>query len=455
MSSYALGGSVTGLLANTNMTLTNGNDTITVHNGVYVFDQNVNNLTSYNIALTQPPGHVCTFTPQDANTGSMVGAPVVTANITCTFSLRFLQHQVAAVAVGEPDMNSNNANHVISAASIMGPAGRAYQAPNGTTYFPDPGAYRTLVFSGLPTQSGAAAQAAIGQTSLNMAVGWAPSGASSTNNLSNGAHGDGNSLFLVDYYDNRVLVWLNNFPSGDSNVPTLVVGQTALTGVTNAAACTQAGLSAPHDAFVGGGKFLVADSSNNRVMVWSNGLPQASGASATLVLGQTDFTTCTAAEVAATSLKTPYSVWTDGNRVLVADTGNNRALYWETFPSTNGQGADYVLGQNGNFLTSTVQGGSTGMYSPYGITSDGVAIFLADTFWSRVDVWTAFPTEGHPTPSMALTLGQPSNVTGACNDGASAPTAYTLCLPTSVSIIGTSLVVGDYSNNRFVTYNSL
>ena len=43
---------------------------------------------------------------------------------------------------------------------------------------------------------------------------------------------------------------------------------------------------------------------------------------------------------------------TNSTRLLVADTNNSRVLVWLTFPTTNGQAADFVLGQP-DFTTGT------------------------------------------------------------------------------------------------------
>jgi DNA-binding beta-propeller fold protein YncE len=101
------------------------------------------------------------------------------------------------------------------------------------------------------------------------------------------------------------------------------------------------------------GKLLVADSGHNRVLVW-NQIPLTSGQPADLVLGQPDFTSCDAnapmsqggaSLVSNRSLAAPVGLWTDGTRLVVIDAGNHRALIWNSFPRSNFQPADLVLGQ--------------------------------------------------------------------------------------------------------------
>ena len=59
---------------------------------------------------------------------------------------------------------------------------------------------------------------------------------------------------------------------------------------------------------------------------------------ASVVIGQPDFAG-TQIALTATGLRVPTAVATDGTHVAVADTGNNRVLIWNSIPTTNGQPA--------------------------------------------------------------------------------------------------------------------
>jgi DNA-binding beta-propeller fold protein YncE len=48
----------------------------------------------------------------------------------------------------------------------------------------------------------------------------------------------------------------------------------------------------------------------------------------------------------ANLMSAPYGVASDGGRVFVAETTNNRVLVFETFPTSNGASADTILGQD-------------------------------------------------------------------------------------------------------------
>src|SRR6185312_7225970 len=65
---------------------------------------------------------------------------------------------------------------------------------------------------------------------------------------------------------------------------------------------------------------------------------------ANVVLGQPDFVS-TAFQVSQTGLRLPTAVATDGRVLAVADTGNNRIMIWKSIPTTVDQPADIELGQ--------------------------------------------------------------------------------------------------------------
>lgn len=49
----------------------------------------------------------------------------------------------------------------------------------------------------------------------------------------------------------------------------------------------------------------------------------------------------------ARTLSQPYEgMWSNGLQLFVADTGNNRVLVWDSFPTENFQPADFVIGQS-------------------------------------------------------------------------------------------------------------
>ena len=77
---------------------------------------------------------------------------------------------------------------------------------------------------------------------------------------------------------------------------------------------------------------------------------------ADVVLGQPDFTTTNTA-VSQTSFRTPSAVASDGTVIAVADSDNNRVLIWNQIPTSNGVPADVVVGQP-NFTTGSIPPGN-------------------------------------------------------------------------------------------------
>ncbi len=89
-----------------------------------------------------------------------------------------------------------------------------------------------------------------------------------------------------------------------------------------------------------GKRLILSDTYNNRVLIWNN-MPMRNQ-EPDLVLGQKNFITNNPGNGLG-NLNWPVDVATDGNRVLVADSYNHRILIWDSFPSVNGQEADIVL----------------------------------------------------------------------------------------------------------------
>jgi hypothetical protein len=90
-------------------------------------------------------------------------------------------------------------------------------------------------------------------------------------------------------------------------------------------------------------------------------------------------------------LRFPYAAGTDGSTLAVADTANNRILLWDRGPVTGRQpGASIVLGQedfaaNGENRWSAVTPGS--LCWPYGLSLSSGLLAVADSGNNRVVIW--------------------------------------------------------------------
>lgn len=315
----------------------------------------------------------------------------------------------------------------------------------GSVYVADTGNHRVLGWNGIPTGIGPDADFVIGQS--NFTTNTSGTSATKLTNPFSCWVADG-ALFVVDGNNDRVLIYSG--PPNSNAAALVALGKPDLT--TSGPTGGQAGLRMCVDVCVAAGRVVVADRTSHRVMVW-NGIPAASGANAQLVLGQTDFAGNTVGTTAS-KLRFPSGVWTDGTRLAVADTINHRVLIWTTFPTSNGQAADVVLGQP-DFVTATSGTGAQKMSEPWSVASDGIALFVADAGNNRVLVFSPFPTVSNAAATGVLGQGNFTNV--AINDddqdGSAGPTsARTMRGPQGVTVVGNRLYVTDSENNRVLVF---
>ncbi|TVR95124.1 MAG: hypothetical protein EA416_02365 [Trueperaceae bacterium] len=333
----------------------------------------------------------------------------------------------------------------VSATSVAGPYSTA-ASDGGRLYLGDFEAQRVLVFDSFPEADGAAAAVVLGQPDFTSS--GAGLGPASFNGVAGVAAADGH-LFVPDRANHRVMVWTSP-PTENGAAADFALGQDDLDSA--ASGCSVDRFLEPNDVAVAGGRLLVADNFNRRVLVW-NTLPTSPSALPDLVLGQVDFDTCDAA--GATAFGSILSVWADETRVLVADYANHRVLQWSTFPTSNGVPPDVVLGQS-DFETTTASTTAAGLSNPHGVTSNGNQIFVTDTANHRVLVWDAFPTTSGVAADRVI--GQSSFDLGAENDtnqdGSPGPgvSAATMAWPYFGTIVDGALVVSDYDNGRYLVF---
>lgn len=315
------------------------------------------------------------------------------------------------------DVNDPNQGSVVGANTLSNVTGTLFKHNNTVLYIPDSGNHRILGFNSIEAAANESADFVIGQDSLSLAE----TGVSATRfNGPSGVYATDSQFFVADQGNNRVLVW-DAIPASGADGAATAIGQLDLT--SNAAGCSSSTLSAPSGVFVVAGKVIVADNANNRVLIW-NSIPSVSGAPADVVLGQVGLSakdTCAANDsdgdgvtdsASASTLNTPAAIWSDGTRLLVADSANNRVLVWDTLPVSDGQGADWVLGQT-DFTAVGAELSQSGLNMPLSVTSNGNQIFVADSGNARVLGWNAFPSANKPPADSVI--GQSdftSNVTG-------------------------------------------
>lgn len=204
------------------------------------------------------------------------------------------------------------------------------------------------------------------------------------------------------------------------------------------------------------GKFYIADQGNNRVLIYNYFTP-ADKPAASAVLGQPVFTTGAAATT-ATGLSKPSAVWVYNHaKIIVSDSANHRVLIWNTVTPTNGQAADIVLGQSGFTSGSANRGGTVAantLSSPEGIVTYGNKLLVADAGNNRVLVWNNITTltNGQAADVVIGQAGFTSNITPSAN----ASTASTLSSPRALGVtIGGKLLIASRSEHRVLVYNSI
>jgi hypothetical protein len=334
----------------------------------------------------------------------------------------------------------------ISASSLSQPVG-AGAISNDILFVADTANNRVLGYTPVPDGSGQNATLVLGQSGFSSAS----AGTSSTRMALPVSVAIGNGkLAVVDSGNNRVLIW-NSVPSATGTPPDIVLGQSSFT--TDTAGLSSSGLSYPTSVSIAGNKLVVADQGNNRVLIWTS-MPTRNGQAANLVLGQVDFASRLDGDEAY-EMNRPASVWTDGIRVLVADSSNNRVLYWQLFPTQNDQPADFVVGQS-DFGRSNSAAGASGLKTPYGVSSDGSYVYVADSGNNRVLRYDSFPLAN--AASADEVFGQDDFATTTANDDDQdsevddTPSARTLNGPTGVSVIDGVLYVADRNNNRVMIF---
>ncbi len=137
---YSLGGTISGLLSNTNVTLADGNDTLSRTNGAYTFPTLLPFGRVYNIGLTNPSGQTCAFNPNTVGNGNMGAAPVTNANVNCTTNTYSLGGTVTGLLANTNVTLQNGADSVLTS--------------NGNFIFPTNVAYNSNFSASLTSPSG-------------------------------------------------------------------------------------------------------------------------------------------------------------------------------------------------------------------------------------------------------------------------------------------------------------
>jgi sugar lactone lactonase YvrE len=185
-------------------------------------------------------------------------------------------------------------------------------------------------------------------------------------------------LFVSDTENNRILVYdVLSITNGENAVH--VLGQADFT--SNGAATTANRLNYPRGLTLYETMLYVADEKNNRIM----GFDTASltdGMNADHILGQNNFMTSSQG-VGDSSMYRPKDVFAYGDILFVADSGNNRILIFDLSAPSNGQAAINEIGQV-DFDTAQSGLDAFSLSGPSGIFVLDSYLFVTDTNNNRV-----------------------------------------------------------------------
>ncbi len=195
-------------------------------------------------------------------------------------------------------------------------------------------------------------------------------------------------LWVAERANNRVLRFDNAAAKANGGNADGVLGQPNFATITNGATATK--MRGPHGLTLDtGGRLYVADRDNNRVLRFDAAATKANGANADAVFGQPDFATVSPGTTAA-KMEFVLGVATDANnRLYVADGGNSRVLVLNNAgTAASGAAATRVLGQP-NFTSGIANNGGISaatLNTPYMLFFDELSssLFVGDYGNQRV-----------------------------------------------------------------------
>jgi len=361
--------------------------------------------------------------------------------------------------LGQPTFNTKTAS--LSQSGMNRPQGIAFDATNDRLFVADFDYSRVLVFNTSTIVNGENAVNVIGQADfVSDGVATTISGFDGPRGL---AYDSANSrLFIVDYNNGRVIVHDVSSISDGQNADN-VLGKADFDTNTSGLSDTEMGQSIAVAYDPTGNRLFVSEAgTTHRVLVF-NVAAIIDGEAAVNVLGQPDFVTA-GASTTSTGMNSPGALTFDdgGDLLYVADSDNNRVLVYDVAAIADGESAVNVLGQT-LFTTSTAATTQDGMQYPGGLffDADNDRLLVADLKSNRVTTFSvsaiidgegAVDVLGQSTDATICSTQTASYTKKEPNNG---PSSYGLSQPGGMTIdsVNHRLFVSEYLNNRVLVFN--
>jgi hypothetical protein len=341
-----------------------------------------------------------------------------------------------------------------SASTLFGPRGACLISQEGPLWVADTGHHRLVGWEHVPNQDNAPADWVIGQPDFKSEGRNAKGPAHSrTFNVPTGITKFRDGLAVADAWNHRVLLW-HRIPRDSHTPPDLVLGQedfhstSCNHGRSSPAAFT---LNWPYGVYSRGDSLYIADTGNRRVLIWHTP-PTHNGQAADIVLGQTRFD-CrdenAGREPDAMSMRWPHAMTIWNGNLCVTDAGNNRIMVWDGLPSENGEPCRWILGQTAPDLVDH----NASLYWPRAETLNMPYGITATGSWlltadtANSRILGWYESDLHTGAKARALAGQPTFQAKGDNQW-SFPVRGSLCWPYQVHACGKWVVVSDSGNNR-------
>lgn len=256
--------------------------------------------------------------------------------------------------------------------------------------------HRVLIWYRLPKHHNVPADLVLGQADFSGMQANRGADVPSANSLfwCYGIHWDGARLWVADSGNRRALMW-NGLPTRNGQAADLVLGQGDFTCRNENAGAAPSNFSMrwPHDIAQWRGRLCVTDAGNNRIMVWDQ-LPTHNGRPCDHVLGQNDGLLVDNNQSLywpnSATLNMPYGMASVGDWLLVTDTANSRLIGWHSKDCATGAAARCLSAQadfqskGDNRWQMPVR---DSLCWPYGARACGNTLVVSDSGNNRVLLW--------------------------------------------------------------------